>query len=71
MTVRDTFLLALDLLAIIGCGAAGGFAGYAAARALDLAGVAAALAAAGVAMFVATAAWVAGYLLLRAVRLVR
>ena len=70
MSARSAFFLALNLLAIIVCGAAGSLAGYAAARTLGLGGIVAALAAAGIAMAVAAAAWVAGYLLLRAVRLV-
>ncbi|MEO7499299.1 MAG: hypothetical protein ABIX11_06890 [Casimicrobiaceae bacterium] len=61
----------LNILAIIVCGALGAAAGYGVLALLDVAGIPGALIAAFVAMVVATAAWAAGSVALRAARLIR
>jgi hypothetical protein len=57
-----------SVLAIIVCGTAGGVAGWLAARAIGLEGVAAALLAAVIGMVVAVALWVVGVVLIDRVR---
>jgi len=66
-TFREVFW---SVVGILVSGAAGGFAGWAVAQALDLAGVAAALVAAVTGMVVATAVWLGLTLLLRRIGLV-
>src|SRR5262249_22977707 len=64
--MRKYLHIALNVIAIIICGALGGGVGFAIARAISLDGVVAALVAAVIGMVVATAAWAGGSSLLRA-----
>ena len=61
----------LNLLAIVVCGALGAGAGYGVVTLAGIDGVAGALVAALVGMLVATAAWAAGVVALRALGVVR
>jgi len=62
--MRKYLHIALNVIAIIICGALGGGVGFAIARAISLDGVLAALVAAVIGMVIATAAWAGGSSLL-------
>jgi tetrahydromethanopterin S-methyltransferase subunit E len=64
--LRKLVAIALNVVAIILCGALGAAVGYGVVTALGLAGVPAAIVAALIAMVVATAAWAGGSTLWRA-----
>ena len=60
-----------SLVGILVCGGIGGFVAWAAVNALEVEGVTGSLLAAAIGMIVATALWIAGTVLLRAVGLLR
>jgi len=64
-------LILLNLLAIVACGALGAGAGYSVLALFDVGGLTGALVAALVGMVVATAAWAAGSVALRAAGWIR
>ena len=63
--------LLLSLVAIVCCGATGVLAAFAVVRALDLAGVVAALLAVVIGVLVATLMWAGGVALLRSLRVLK
>ena len=69
--MRTYLRIALNVIAIIACGALGGGIGFVIARALSLDGVPAALVAAVIGMVIATAAWAGGSSVLRALGIIR
>jgi hypothetical protein len=71
MALRTLVYVALNIIAIIVCGAVGAGAGYGIVHSFDLSGVIGALVATAIGMVVATAAWAGGSSLLRAAGLIR
>ena len=71
MSIRTLTYVVLNLSAIVVCGALGAAAGYGTITMLDVPDFVGAVIAATIAMVVATAAWAAGYVMLRAVGFVR
>jgi hypothetical protein len=70
MSLHTLVYVALNIMAIIVCGAAGAGAGYGVVHSFALSGVVGAIVATAIGMVVATAAWAGGSSLLRAAGLI-